>query len=278
MAAKMNDSYNRCIDELRSRYKSRGVVNNFRQEMSKVSEKENSQKAASSSYVLFDARSGIAESYRSGVYKGSKYMTSEDFVRYFKHRRSFYMPDALKAEQNSKAVSTAVPRKAVSAGGREMRASEKNSKEGHLKTLAASLTELKDKWFPMEPVQGRVNNTKFRIPVNVMTGMAVFTISLGLIVGGSVMIGSASGELGKLNSQAAALEATQAELEGKLDLKYDITQIEKDVKELGMISSGHVEHKYTPATSDEQVIVYEDGQDENVGLAALLASFGISVD
>ena len=277
MAAQKNDSYNRCIDELRSRYKSRGVVNNFRQEMSNLSQKENSVKAASNSYVLFDAKSGIAESYRSGVYKGSKYMTSEDFVRYFKHRRAFYMPEGLKAEQTVKpAVSAAVPRK--SSGSREMTAADKNSKEGHLKTLVASLTELKDKWFPAEPMQGRVNNTSFRVPVRVMSGMAVFTLSLGLIVGGSVMIGSASGELGKLNSEAAALEATQAELEGKLDLKYDITQIEKDVKELGMISNGYVEHKYVEAPSDEQVIVYEDGQDENVGLAALLASFGISVD
>ena len=277
MSAQMNDSYNRCIDELRARYKSRGVVNNFRQEMSVLSQKENSEKAASNSYVLFDAKSGIAESYRSGVYKGSKYMTSEDFVRYFKTRRAFYMPEGLKAEQKAKtAISAAVPRKSTS--GREMTASEKTSKEGHLKTLVASLTELKDKWFPVEPIQGRVNNTKFRVPIRVMSGMAVFTLSLGLIVGGSVMIGRASGELGKLNSEAAALEATQAELEGKLDLKYDITQIEKDVKKLGMISSDHVEHKYAESVSDERVIVYEDGQDENVGLAALLAAFGIGVE
>ena len=171
MAANTNDSCNRCIDELRARYKSRGVVNNFRQEMSELSAKENSQKAASNSYVLFDARSGIAESYRSGVYKGSKYMTSEDFVRYFKYRRAFYMPDALKSEQKaSTAVSTAAPRKAVSSSGREMGLAEAGSKEGHLKTLVASLTELKDKWFPAEPKQGRVDNTKHRIPVGIMSG------------------------------------------------------------------------------------------------------------
>lgn len=280
MSVEMNDSYNRCIEELRSRYKGRGVVNNFRQEMKELYKKENSEKTASGSYVLFDAKSGIAESYRSGVYKGSKYMTSEDFVRYFKNRRSFYMPDALKSEQKVKTTAGAVmPRRnSVGGSGREMTVSDKNAKEGHLKTLVASLAELKDKWFPMEPVQGRVNNTKFRIPVRIMSGMAVFTLSLGLIVSGSVMIGSASGELGKLNSKAAALEATQAELEGKLDLKYDITQIEKDVKELGMISNDYVEHKYVEAPSNENVVVYDDGKDENVGLAALLAAFGISVD
>lgn len=277
----MNDSYNRCIAELRARYKNRGVVSNFKQEISGIAQKENSEtQTASRSYVLFDSESSVADSYRSGNYKGGKYMTSEDFVRYFKSRRSFYMPQAIKSEVEIKAAAAeALPqRRRSSASGREMTASKKTSKEGHLKTLVASMIELKDKWFPMEPTQGRVNNTKFRIPVNVISGMAVFTISLGLIVGGSVMIGSASGELGRLNSEAAALEATQAELEGKLDLKYDITQLEKDAKELGMISNGYVEHKYVEAPSEDKVIVYEDGQDENMGLAALLAAFGISID
>jgi len=279
----MNDSYNRCINELRSRYKGRGVVSNFKQEMALLAQKENNEvKAAAENYVLFDSRSGIAESYRSGIYKGGKYMTSSDFIRYFNSRRAFYMPEALRAEQEAKtAVSraAAVPqRRADGKNGREMTASEKTSKEGHLKTLVASLVELKDKWFPVEPMEGRVNNTQLRVPVRVISGMAAFTLSLGLIVGGSVMIGSASGELGKLNSEAAALEATQAELEGKLDLKYDITQIERDVKELGMISNDYVEHKYVETPSDNQVIVFEDGKDENVGLAALLASFGINVD
>lgn len=280
MAVQTNDSYNRCIAELRARYKSRGVVNNFKNEMATIAQKENSEEQASRSYVLFDVRSGIAENYRSGVYKGSKYMTSDDFVRYFKTRRSFYMPEAMQESSEVKSATTVTLPQRIRAGanGREIATADKTSKEGHLKTLVASMIDLKDKWFPAEPTEGRVNTTKLHVPVRVMSALAVFTVSLGLIVGGSVMIGSASGELGKLNSKAASLEATQAELEGKLDLKYDITQIEKDAKELGMISDDYVEHKYVEAPSDDQVIVYEDGQDTNVGLAALLAAFGISVD
>ena len=73
----MNDSYNRCIAELRTRYRGRAVSSSVKDEAT-VSENKN---AITESYVLFDSRSKIADSYRSGEYNGSKYMTSEDFVR-----------------------------------------------------------------------------------------------------------------------------------------------------------------------------------------------------
>jgi hypothetical protein len=107
--------------------------------------------------------------------------------------------------------------------------------------------------------------------------MAVFTISLGLIVGGSVMIGSASGELGKLNSEISVLEAEQADLEGKLDLKYDINTIEGEAKDLGMNKREHADNRYVSIETDKDVIVYEQ-EDKEAPLSALLAAFGIKLD
>ena len=90
MAQSINDSYTRCICELRARYKGRGIANSIVADQTapkKLSERK--AEAASESYVLFDSRTNIADSYRSGVYNGSKYMTSDDFVRYFKNRCQF---------------------------------------------------------------------------------------------------------------------------------------------------------------------------------------------
>jgi hypothetical protein len=235
------------------------------------------------SYVLFDSRSNIADSYRSGVYNGSKYMTSDDFVRYFKSRRAFYMPEALRQKQEEIALAnSAVPkRKANGRGSRELVGSESNSKEGHLGAIISALKEIKEKWFPMEPREGRVDTYargRFKVPVAVMSWMAVFTVSLGLIVGGSVMIGSASGEVGRLNSEISVLEATQTDLEGKLDLKYDINEIEAEAKSLGMIKREHADNQYLSIKGDNDIIVYEESGDKNVGLAALLAAFGIELD
>ena len=68
-----NDSYDRCIAELRVRYRGRAVSNNMKNEMAAIGEREAIEaKNTPESYVLFDSRSKIADSYRSGVYNGKE--------------------------------------------------------------------------------------------------------------------------------------------------------------------------------------------------------------
>ncbi len=275
MSVEMNESYNRCLQELRARYKDRGISGNIKKQNANVAQSKGVE-ISSESYVLFDSRSKIADTYRSGVYNGSKYMTSDDFVRYFKSRREFNMPEALRKQQEAEAKAGALAQKRQS--GRGLREGRSDSKEGHLKTIISALVELKNKWFPMEPVAGRVNGERFRVPVAALSGLAIFTVSLGLIVGGSVMIGDASGELGRANSEISVLEAREADLEGKLDLKYSINEIEEDAKSLGMIKREHADNEYLPIEGDDEVIIYDENQDKNVGLAALLAAFGIDAN
>lgn len=277
MSVEMNESYNRCINELRNRYKGRGVSNSIGTD-ARAKKDGPAMLNGAESYVLFDSRSNIADSYRSGVYNGSKYMTSDDFVRYFKSRREFYMPEALRKKQQETQVKAVAQKRTAGRGSRELTHSESDSKEGHLSLLISALTELKNKWFPVEPTEGRREGRRFRVPVAAMSGLAVFTLSLGLIVGGSVMIGNASGEVGQLNGEIAVLEAKHTDLEGKLDLKYNINEIEEDARSLGMVNREHADNQYLPITGDNEVIVYEENRDKNVGLAALLAAFGIDID
>ena len=277
MSVEMNDSYTRCINELRNRYKGRGVANSIGTDARTKKDEPHALREADS-YVLFDSRSNIADSYRSGVYNGSKYMTSEDFVRYFRSRREFYMPEALRKKQEEAEVKAVAKKRAAGRGSRELTHSDSDSKEGHLANLISALTELKNKWFPAEPINGRREGRRARIPVAAMSGLAVFTLSLGLIVGGSVMIGNASSEVGQLNGEIAVLEAKHTDLEGKLDLKYNINDIEEEARSLGMIKREHADNQYLPVKGDNEVIIYEENRDKNVGLAALLAAFGIDID
>ena len=92
------------------------------------------------------------------------------------------------------------------------------------------------------------------------------------------MLGNASGEVGRLNSTIAALEAKQSELQGKLDLKYNVDEIEEDAKSLGMIKRQYADSEYLTVNGEEEVIVYDKGEEKDVGLAALLSSFGIDLD
>lgn len=276
---KMNDSYDRCLTELRERYKYRGISHSVKNEaLSQTKAEASSYAMAPDAYLLFDAKSKIADSYRSGEYKGSKYMTSDDFVRYFKNRRAFYMPSAVRenvpenAEQNS-----AVPqRRGHAAKGGLVRSD--SGKEGHLASVASVIHAFREKWFPVERKEGREAGQPFRLPVATMSGIAVFALSLGLIVGGSVMLGHASGEVGELNTTIASLENQKNELQGKLDLKYNVDEVEEDVKSLGMIKRQYADSEYLTENGEEQITVYDKGDKENIGLGSLLASFGIELD
>ncbi len=272
----INDSYNRCIAELRARYRGRGVALNAHTDaMTQINAEKNTRDAAPESYMLFDARSGISDSFRSGEYKGSKYMTSEDFVRYFRTRRPYYSPAAVR-----KAAQPEVARRSMTPGaGRKNGAgsgvvpSESGSKEDHLK-IKTAVTEFINKWFPIESKEGRTEGTRFRFPAAACGTLAAFALSLGLIVSGSVLIGNASGELGTLNSEITKLEAKQSELQGELDLKYDMKSIEEDAAALGMIKSEYADGKYLSTGSEEKIEIYEN-EEKNIGFAAILNAFGI---
>lgn len=279
MAVEMNDSYHRCIAELRARYQGRGVATNMQRTLTQRAVREESVKEDTQrSYVLFDSRSGIGDLYRSGEYKGSKYMTSSDFVRYFKSRRAFYCPGTQQATEVEAVPNSAVPqRKGNGAGNRSLTPSESGSKEGHIRGVWSTALELVKKWFPVERSEGRIRLPGARIPATILSGIAVFTLSLGLIVGGSVLVGNASGEVGTLNSRISVLEAEEADLQGKLDLKYNVSDIEADAKELGMIKRQYAENQYTTLESEEEVVIYGE-EEKSFGLASLLSSFGIELD
>lgn len=273
-----NDSYNRCITELRARYRGRAVSSNLKNEIAAIAKREAANcENSSENYVLFDSRSKIVDSYRSGVYNGSKYMTSDDFVRYFKSRRAFYMPSTVKAEEAKAeaAKNSAVPARKNGASSTGLVSSESGSKEGHIQGLWSSAKELAKKWFPIERRGDRAEGIRFRVPVSAMAAIAVFTISMSLIVSGSVMVGEATGQIGRLDSQITSLKAEEADLQGKLDLKYTVEQIEADAKELGMVKRQQVDSEYISLDSEDQIEIYDDGEKENVGLSALLSAFGI---
>ncbi len=272
-----SDSYNRCIAALRTRYRGRAFSNNIKNEMALIAQREEENTVSPENYILFDSRTMIGDDYRSGIYKGSKYMTSNDFVRYFKTRRAFYCPSVVKAEEAKaeEAENAAVParKNGASPAGR---AAEAGSKEGHIKRLLSVVDDFAQKWFPVERRDDRSYGGQFRLPVSTLAGIAVFAVSMTLIVGGTVMVGDATGEVGRLDSEIASLNAEKAELEGKLDLKYTVEQIEADARELGMIKRQYADTQSIVLENDNEVEIYDNGEEENVGLSALLSAFGIN--
>lgn len=258
-----NESYNRCLLELRAKYGSRGVSVNVERSVAaqKIVEE---QGKTSSDYYLFDSRSGVAAKFKSGEYNGSKYMTSEDFVRYFRSRRPYSVP-----VKNNRAAEISAHK-----GARE---GSSDSKEGHLSRAISTLKKLIEKWLPIESREGRTEIRGFKFPVAAVSYILIFSFSLGLLVSGSVMIGNASGEIGELNTRISVLEARESELQSEMDLKYDIASIKADAEALGMISADFVGGKTLEADVDEEVEVYQSSEN-NGGFAALLSAIGIDID
>lgn len=272
----MNESYDRCMAELRARYSGRGVSVNARNTAKAQIASEQRDAIAENTRISYDRISGISNEYRSGEYKGSKYMTSDDFVRYFRNRDTYNMPLTLRSAQQSMSAkaqrSQGITARRGGAGDSVV-PTESSSKEGHLKTRIETFI---NKWFPREPLQGRSEGEKLRFPMAAVGGMAAFALSLGLIVGGSVMIGNASSEVGSLNAQISHLESQQTELQSQLDLKYNVQDIEEDAKSLGMINKEYAEKKYIDVASDEDIEIYEQ-EETNVGFSALLNALGFNV-
>ena len=73
-----------------------------------------------------------------------------------------------------------------------------------------------------------------------------------------------------------AAEAEKADIEGKLDLKYTVDQIEADAKAMGMIKRQYADNEYITLKEDDEIVIYDDGKEENLGLSALLSAFGIN--
>jgi len=142
MADYMNDSYNRCIFELRERYRGRGITENVKSEAALQAKNETkTREIAPGAYVLFDSRSKIADVYRSGEYRGSKYMTSDDFVRYFKSRREFYMPQLEKEKlpEDAELQGASLVKRGKGASRTGLVSGESGGKEGHLQTAISAL-------------------------------------------------------------------------------------------------------------------------------------------
>ena len=253
-----NESYTRCFAALKEKYSARGIGQSIQRDVKGQSRTCDTVKSTSASFSSYDARSKTVSNYRSGEYSGGKYMTSDDFVRYFRNRNSFVLPTA------NKSMSTA-------------REGSSDSKEGHIRRVLLHLIELKDKWLPIESREGRTTGEKFRFPALAMGCIAVVAISMALIVSGSVMIGNVSGEIGNLNTEISVLEAKETRLQSELDLKYDIESVKKDAEALGMISGRFTGGEYLEIGNEEEIEIFEQ-EEKSITIAGLLSAIGIELN
>lgn len=282
-----NDSLGRCLAELRARFAGRGMMQSVRRDaQSQRAAVMTTRAMAPSAYADYGLESTVSDRFRTGICDGERYMTSGDFVRYYREHRRKARPDA---DLRSMAV-TRDPRRPVPVPKDKPAlldpASEKSRKLAHrlVSKLPASVREAHPMlerrtaelhtWLTADEIKEAPKSERRRFPVSVASAILVMTISLSLVVGGTVMYSDANSKYREASERLEALSDEADNLERCLAVKLDLAEAEDYARNtLGMVDKTYVGGEYLDAPKTETVEVYEE-EKPTPGLSTLLSAFG----
>ena len=272
------------VDALCKRYKDRGIAAHVRSDAKRQEREEAlSHAMAPGAYIMAERVSdGKADKYRTGLYKGERHMTADDFVRYYHDQRSYKMPNysvrATVAEQQEAEVTGGQsPKKALWLTLTEQMP---ESVRKYLESPAtARLAEISRDWFPIEKEQKCEKSEVKKMPAGVLGAMLTVTLCCVMIVSSSVMVSLSLREASILQNRLDALDKQYTTLNTELSLKNDMLEIERiAVEEYNMVRSEFVPTQVLTTESENTVEVYEQKSEFGQGLSNLLSAIGIIVD
>lgn len=274
------------VQALCERYKDRGISAHVRLDAKRQEREEAlSHAMAPGAYIMAEKVSdGKADKYRTGLYKGQRHMTADDFVRYYHDQRSYKMPNynvrtesAVHTDEKSAAAGGQLPKKALWLTVTEQMP---QSVRKYLESPAtARLAEVSRDWFPIEKEERIEKSDAKKMPAGVLGAMLAVTLCCVMIVGSSVMVSLSIREASILQSELDALNKQYTTLNTELSLKNDMLEIERiAVEEYGMVRSDFVSTKVLTTDSENTVEVYETKSEFGKGLSNLLSAIGILAD
>ena len=272
------------VEALCQRYKDRGIAAHVRLDAKRQEREEAlSHAMAPGAYIMAERVSdGKADKYRTGLYKGTRHMTADDFVRYYHDQRSYKMPNysvrVAEAEQSQTEVAGGqTPKKALRLTLTEQMP---ESVRKYLESPAtARLVELSRDWFPIEKEQKGEKSEAKKMPAGVLGAMLTVTLCCVMIVSSSVMVSLSLRETSILQNKLDALDKQYTTLNTELSLKNDMLEIERiAVEEYNMVRSEFVPTQVLTTDSENSVEVYEPENEFGQGLSNLLSAIGILKD
>ena len=128
-------------------------------------------------------------------------------------------------------------------------------------TPAERIKKASDEWVPIKDSKKEkcVEGKKTKLPLSIILAIVSITVSLMLIVGSSVMLGSAKSEQSRIENEIESLNATKKLLSEELTEKNREADIENFAKEeLGMINQDYVSVRYIKNEKSDGLNVHED--------------------
>ena len=285
------------IDMFCNRYRDRGIAGRIHTDAAKQEKKEALSRALTpGSYVGTEKLAGKEklDAYRTGVSDGKRYMTADDFARYYHDQRGYKYPQYRTATD---AERIAAVQAVAAANPRETRL-EQPKKAGWLTDtdkLPAFLRKLMtrpafvrlNEWagetFPREgEMRNRTRENESRqsrpIPAGLVAALVTVVVSMAMVITSTVSVSQATREVSELKQSVAEMREIHGELSDQLDLKNDMLAIEdKATNELGMVHEKYLNGEYLTDEVEDHLEVYDEDRDggKKTGLSWLLSAFGI---
>ena len=292
--AECHDSEARFVEMFCERYRDRGIAGRVHADAARQEKKEALTRAITpGAYVGADelaAKEQKLDKYRTGKSDGKRYMTVDDFARYYHDQRGYKYPQyraatdeeriaAVKAVAPAKEVRLEQPKKAVwLTDSDKLPAVLRNLMK---KPFFVWLNEWAQETFPREgemrietrPVGGFRSR---RVPVGLVAALVTVLVSMSTMIVSTVSVSQATRELSQIKESYTDMKEIHRELEDQLDLKNDMLAIEEYASgELGMVHEKYLNGEYLTEDREDSLEVLDEGRDgEKTGLARLLSAFG----
>lgn len=293
--AECRDSDSRYIDMFCERYRDRGIAGRVHADAARQEKKEALTRAkAPGAYIGADelaAKEKKLDSYRTGSSDGKRYMTVDDFTRYYHDQRGYKFPQyrAATDEERIAAVKAVAPAKEVrlEQPKKALWLTDTDKLPAPIAKLMTRpffvrLNEWAEETFPREgelrietrPVGGFRSR---RVPVGLVAALVTVLVSMSTVITSTVSVSQATRELSQMKESYSEMKELRDELRDQLNLKNDMLAIEDYASnELGMVHEKYVNGEYlTEDKEDNLEVLDEDRDGKKNGLAWLLSAFGI---
>ena len=294
--AECSRSEGRYINMFCERYRDRGIAGQMHTDAAKQEKREALSRAITpGAYVGAEELAGSEQldAYRSGISDGQRYMTAEDFTRYYHDQRGYKFPQYRTATDEERiAAVRAVSVEPIC----EMRP-EQPKKAGWLtdnNKLRVALHQFRGlftkerlkKWanetFPRETemrCETRADGLKRSrpIPAGLVAALVTVLLSMTMVISSTVSVSQATRDLSGLKENLSELKEVHGDLQDQLDLKNDMLAIEEKASgELGMVHEKYLNGEYLTEKVEDRLEVFDEDRDGEklTGLAWLLSAFG----
>ena len=218
------------------------------------------------------------DAYRTGISDGKRYMTADDFARYYHDQRGYKYPQYRTVTD---AERIAAVQAVVAANSRETRL-EQPKKAGWLtdadkipaflqklmtRPFFIRLNEWAGETFPREgEMRSETRESGSRrprpIPAGLVAALVTVVVSMTMVITSTVSVSQATREVSELKQSVAEMREIHSELSDQLDLKNDMLAIEEKASgELGMVHEKYLNGEYLTDEVEDHLEVYDEDRD-----------------